>query len=435
MPGASAQTKAPKSGPAEPGSAARATAPHRMASPRPLPYHLAAATAVWTSSLAALPNLRSGSILFPPDLGSSNLAKRVEVLRADLAAVPTDAFAEALTRELRGRADRFLVGLETYRTHPYRRDLVDPPTVWEDGASRLLDFGAGADAGVGRSILVVPSLVNRHYVLDLDADSSLMRYLAARGLRPYLIDWGTPGPAEAGFALDDYIVRRLGGALDAVLARSGEAPVLLGYCMGGNLALALAALRPDAFAGLALLATPWDFHVEAASQAQALATAFEPVWPCFEDLGTVPVDLLQSLFAALDPQLVLRKFMAFSALDPASPEAARFVALEDWLNDGVALPTPVARDCILGWYGENRPARGDWTVAGLVIDPNALRLPAMVVVPAQDRIVPPASALALAEALPKAVLRRPALGHIGMIVGRRARRSVWGPLARWIEGF
>ncbi|MDA0702385.1 MAG: alpha/beta fold hydrolase [Proteobacteria bacterium] len=334
---------------------------------------------------------------------------------------------------MRGRADRFLTGLEAYRAHPYRRDLVDPPTVWEEGGSRLLDFGTGADAGGGRPILVVPSLVNRHYVLDLDADSSLMRYLAGRGLRPYLIDWGSPGPAEAGFALDDYIVRRLGGALDAVLSRSGEAPVLLGYCMGGNLALALAALRPGAFAGLALLATPWDFHAEAGTQAEALATAFEPAWPYFEDLGTVPVDLLQALFAALDPQLALRKFTAFAALDPASPEAARFVALEDWLNDGLALTTPVARDCILGWYGENRPARGEWTVAGMPIDPTVLRLPALVVVPAQDRIVPPASALALAEALPDATLRRPALGHIGMIVGRRARRSVWDPLARWIE--
>lgn len=427
MPGASAQTKAPKSGPAEPGGAARATARHRMAWPRPLPYHLTAATAVWTSSLAALPNWKSGSIPFPP-----GLAKRAEALRADLAAAPPDAFAAALTRELRSRADRFLTGLETYRAHPYRRDLADPPTVWEEGSSRLLDFGAGADSG--RPILVVPSLVNRHYVLDLDADSSLMRYLAARGLRPYLIDWGMPGLAEADFALDDYILRRLGGALDAVVARSGEPPVLLGYCMGGNLGLALATLRPDAFAGLALLATPWDFHAEAANQARALATAFEPVWPFFEHLGTVPVDLLQSLFAALDPQLALRKFTAFAALDPASPEAARFVALEDWLNDGVALTTPVARDCILGWYGENRPARGDWTVAGSVIEPKALRLPALVVVPAQDRIVPPTSALALAEALPKAVLHRPALGHIGMIVGRRARRSVWGPLARWIEG-
>jgi polyhydroxyalkanoate synthase subunit PhaC len=416
MPGASEQTRLPKGDPA--------TAPHRAIAPRPLPYHLGAATAIWSSSLAALPHWKNGSIPWPPEL-----APRAEALRAALAAASTDAFAEALGRELRGRAARFLAGLEGYRRHPYRRTLADPPTVWAEGASRLLDFGPEG----GRPVLVVPSLINRHYVLDLDADNSLMRHLAGRGLRPLLVDWGAPGPAEEGFDLDDYVAGRLGAALDAVMALAGAPPILLGYCMGGNLALALAALRPAEIAGLALLATPWDFHAEAADQARALAAAFEPAWPYFEDLGMVPVDLLQSLFAALDPQLALRKFTGFAGLDPGSREAARFVALEDWLNDGIALTAPVARACIMDWYGANRPAHGEWTVAGRVVDPGALPHPALVVVPAQDRIVPPGSALALASALPGAILRRPALGHIGMVVGRRARRSVWAPLARWIE--
>ena len=310
-----------------------------------------------------------------------------------------------------------------------RFTLTDPPVIWAAGSCRLLDFGPDG----GRPVLVVPSLVNRHYILDLDSRTSLMRYLAARGLRSFLVDWGAPGDEEAGFSLDDYIAGRLGAAVDAVLAAAGAPPVLLGYCMGGNLGLALAVHRPGDLAGLALLATPWDFHAEAAHQARALAAAFQPVWPYFKRLQTVPVDLLQSLFAALDPQLALRKFTAFARLDPDSPEAERFVALEDWLNDGVALTTPVARDCIMGWYGANSPARGEWSVAGRTVEPGALRLPALVVVPAQDRIVPPGSALALAEAMPQAVVRRPALGHIGMVVSLRARRSVWGPLARWIE--
>lgn len=400
------------------------TALHRMAAPRPLPYHLGAAMAVWTSSLAALPNWKNGSIPWPREL-----APRAEALRAALAAVPADAFAAVLALELRGRADLFLRGLERYRRHPYRRTLTDPPVIWAAGSCRLLDFGPDG----GRPVLVVPSLVNRHYILDLDSRTSLMRYLAARGLRSFLVDWGAPGDEEAGFSLDDYIAGRLGAALDAVLAAAGAPPVLLGYCMGGNLGLALAVHRPGDLAGLALLATPWDFHAEAAHQARALAAAFQPVWPYFKRLQTVPVDLLQSLFAALDPQLALRKFTAFARLDPDSPEAERFVALEDWLNDGVALTTPVARDCIMGWYGANSPARGEWSVAGRTVEPGALRLPALVVVPAQDRIVPPGSALALAEAMPQAVVRRPALGHIGMVVSLRARRSVWGPLARWIE--
>ena len=87
MPGASEQTRLPKGDPA--------TAPHRAIAPRPLPYHLGAATAIWSSSLAALPHWKNGSIPWPPEL-----APRAEALRAALAAASTDAFAEALGREL-----------------------------------------------------------------------------------------------------------------------------------------------------------------------------------------------------------------------------------------------------------------------------------------------------------------------------------------------
>jgi poly(3-hydroxyalkanoate) synthetase len=146
----------------------------------------------------------------------------------------------------------------------------------------------------------------------------------------------------------------------------------------------------------------------------------------------MPVDALQSLFAGVDPFQVLRKFLAFAGLDPASDKARLFVALEDWLNDGVPLAAPVARECLQGWYGENEPARRRWRVAGAAIDPDRVTLPTLVVVPDQDRIVPPASALALAKALPQARRLMPAAGHIGMVVGGSAKPKLWHPLADWM---
>src|SRR3546814_6860749 len=89
-------------------------------------------------------------------------------------------------------------------------------------------------------VLVVPSLINRAYVLDLTAERSLLRWLAAHGLRPLLLDWGRPGAEERDFTLTDYIAGRLERALDALRAEEAAPPVLLGYCMGGLLALGLA---------------------------------------------------------------------------------------------------------------------------------------------------------------------------------------------------
>jgi polyhydroxyalkanoate synthase len=139
------------------------------------------------------------------------------------------------------------------------------------------------------------------------------------------------------------------------------------------------------------------------------------------------------LFTGLDPQTAVRKFLAFARLDPASPRAETFVALEDWLNDGVPLAAGVARECLYGWYGANATVAGTWRIAGRPVDPGQVRLPALSVVPANDRIVPPGSSLALAEALARSETLRPPLGHIGMVASSRAREHAWEPLLAWLK--
>jgi polyhydroxyalkanoate synthase len=420
-------------------SGTAATGPAHRLGPRPLPLHLTAAALAWTSSLAALPLLRQGSPLWKAETARPSHAETAAQLRQSLAASDPEAFAEALGREARARAMALLDGILAYRRHPYRRNLPPAACVWAEGSTRLLDYGAiggqdadGHDADGSVPVLVVPSLVNRAYILDLDAETSLLRWLAGHGLRPYPVDWDRPGAAERGFTLTDYIAGRLEGALDAVRARHRTRPLVIGYCMGGNLALALALRRHDDIAGLALMATPWDFHAEADRSAALAVAAAAALSPSMDALGEMTIDAIQSLFASLDPLLVARKFINFAHLDPAGRKAVLFVALEDWLNDGVPLTAPVARECLIGWYGENTPARGHWRVAGRPVDPGALKMPSLCLIPAKDRIVPPASAAALGAAIPGAEVLQPPIGHIGMVVSGGAKERIWSPLAEWL---
>lgn len=391
--------------------------------PRPLPLHLAAAAASWTSGIAALPLSRSGSPGSRP-LWPEPLRRAAE----RLASLPPDAAGAALTREATRRAAAFLTGLERYIRHPYRRDLPAPPVLWRDGSARLLDYGPAG----GLPLLVVPSLVNRAYVLDLTPERSLLRFLSAQGLRPLLLEWDVPDAAERDFTLTDVILRRLEPALDAALAAAKGPVGLLGYCMGGTLVAALAARRPDDIAGIAFMAAPWDFHADAPHQAEIGRMAAAASLAVITSLGVLPVDGIQALFTTLDPLTALRKFSAFGRLDPESPEAARFVALEDWLNDGIPLPGPVALECLAGWYGENMPGRGRWRIDGAAVRPEEIRRPSLHLIPARDRIVPPASARALAERMPGAERIEPTLGHIGMVVAGGAEAQVWRPLAEWL---
>lgn len=403
--------------------------------PRPLPLHLLLAAASWSSSALAWPSLRSASqsALVAP---SPALQDRLAALRQAALALPPGALEAALPSALAERASRFLDGVEAYRRHPYRRALVDPPPVWQEGTTRLRDYGAlSPEALAGQPILCVPSLVNRAYILDLMEGQSLLRWLASPqegrpALRPFLVDWDAPGEAERRFTLTDYVCGRLEAALDRVLALTGQKPVLLGYCMGGLLALALALRRQEDLSGLILMATPWDFHAgdepgSARRQAEALARALPLQAPALDGLGELPVDMVQSLFTLLDPMTAVRKFQAFALMPPDSAKARAFVALEDWLNDGTALAAPVAREAIGLWYGQNTPAAGQWRIAGRVVDPSALRLPTLALVPQGDRIVPPGSAKALAAAIPGCELKVPPVGHIGMVVSGRAKEEVW----------
>ncbi|MFV3073105.1 alpha/beta fold hydrolase [Niveispirillum fermenti] len=337
---------------------------------------------------------------------------------------------------MRWRIDAFLKGVERYRHHPYQRDIEDAPTVWQEGATRLLEMGAR-----GRPVLFVPSLINRGYILDLSWRKSLLRWLAGEGggdseggggIRPFLLEWGYPQAAERGFTMSDVVAGRLVRALEVTCARVGGPVTLAGYCMGGLLALGAALRRPDLVSAYVAMAAPWDFHADDAAAAQRTAALVTPFDPVMRLLGELPVDGVQTLFATLDPLLALKKFSRFGTMDMAGDEADDFVALEDWLNDGVSLPAAIARECLTGWYGENTPGRGEWRIADMPVRPQSLACPSLVIVPARDRIVPPAAARALGTALPGATVWQPSLGHIGMIVSGGAKARIWAPLRDWL---
>jgi poly(3-hydroxyalkanoate) synthetase len=400
--------------------------------PRPLLLHLTLAMLRSANSAGAS---RSWSSVWP----AMNVLLQAGAPRAD---GPADARGESpaagpdLAALFQGAAARdaaLVRGIAAYRRHPARRQLVDPPVVWTEGETRLLDYGAALPPGAP-ALLFVPSLVNRAYVLDLTEDRSLMRWLARQRLRPFLVDWGWPGAAERGFSLTDYVAGRLERAMAAAAAVAGDRLVLAGYCMGGTLAVAAAQRRPDLLRALVLLAAPWDFH----AADPRVAAMSGRILPCLEPAmalsGTLSIDLLQTLFTLLDPDGVAAKYRAFARQDPASPRARLFVALEDWLADGVPLGAAVAREVLGGWYGANSPAQGAWRIAGLPVDPQALRLPTFVAAPARDRIVPPESAFSLAQAIPGAIWHQPGAGHVGMVAGSGAERALWRPLRDWVAG-
>lgn len=310
-------------------------------------------------------------------------------------------------------AARVLRGVAVY-VAARRAPAPDRPVVATCGRARLL--GAGDS---GAPVVLVPSLINPASVLDLDAERSLLGFLGANGRRAMLLDWGAPGADEAGLTIAGHVETLLLPLLEQI----GEPVHLIGYCLGGTMSLAAAQLGP--VRSLALLATPWHFDSYPEEARAALAALWRDNRPAVEALGLMPVELLQSAFWAIDPERTLAKYAALADRDSADHSVTAFAALEDWANDGAPLTAAAAADLFERMIDRDEPGRGQWRVGGVAIDPRRIAAPAMQLTATGDRIAPAATAARAIRATACAA------GHVGMIVGSRAKEQCWRPLLDW----
>ncbi len=317
----------------------------------------------------------------------------------------------------RERMAAVLAGVRAYQESKHKRPASKPSVAARAGASRLLDHG-----GHGPPVVLVPSLINAADVLDLAPGASLVEHLAANGFNPLVVDWGTPGPSEKPMSLDTLVTKRL----LPLIAKLGEPAHLVGYCLGGTLAAAAAQLAPPL--SLALIATPWVFAGYGADRRAGMAKLWAEIAPTAHATGVVPVDLLQPGFWDLDPERSVAKFERFAALVPAAREARHYVLVEDWVNSGPPIGVGAAQHIFERLYAADEPGHGTWTIDGQTIAPATLACPVLNIVSTTDRIVP-------AEAAPIAGMRIDvAAGHVGMMVGSRARELLYAPLTEWLEG-
>ena len=288
------------------------------------------------------------------------------------------------------------------------------------GATRLLHSYCAQNPAVYATVLV-PSLINPPHILDMGGDMSLMRYLAERGHDPWLVDWGTPTDGDRDLDLGGHITQRL----LPLVAQIDRPVILVGYCLGGT--LALAASQIAGAQAVATIASPWHFSSYPKEDRALIARIWAEAKPLCERLGYVPMEVLQSGFWALDTARTVRKYAAFADMEPGSEAHAAFLAVEDWANDGPPLTFAAARELFEDLYDADVPGTGGWAVGGETIDPGCLSCPSLSIRSMTDRIVPAAASPILNEG------HDSTLGHVGMIVSRRAPQQIWPRLSQWLS--
>lgn len=332
---------------------------------------------------------------------------------------PLPLFLEMLRRETAASPDRRAAALKGLRRYQEaRRPPPRPrgPVLDREGSTLLRDYGGPADA---LPIVFVPSLINPPDILDLDDDRSLLRWLAAQGHRVLMIDWAVPDDAARTLDLTGHVEKRL----LPLLMRLGRPAILVGYCLGGT--LALGAARAAGAAGVAAIAAPWRFS----GYGEPARTAARHLWTgaraACDGTGLVPMELFQALFWQLDPARTIAKFEGFAGRRGDPAETAAFLRLEDWANAGAPLSFAAAEHLFAWISGDDEPGGRRWLVVGEDVLPARLECPAVTFVSRSDRIVPLTTSAKMSD------VRMVNTGHVGMIIGRTSFETLWQPLQEW----
>jgi polyhydroxyalkanoate synthase len=318
---------------------------------------------------------------------------------------------------------RALVG-QTPRERVWARDKVQ---VWRYRQRRVTQ---------PTPLLLVMSLVTRTYIFDLLPGNSIVEKLLAAGFDVYLVDWGVPDELEAHNTVETYAAGYLPLAVEAVRDESRKEGVnVLGYCLGGLLALFALALDPELpIRNLALMATPVDFSRMGLPVSLIRAGRLEAD-NLIDHTGNVPAGVLLNAFRARNPTGEIVQYANLLENLWNDQYVRGYQALNQWIHDHIPFPGQTARQMIDLFVRRNLLVKGKLRLAGRRVSLKSVRVPVLVVMAEKDDVVPPAAAEPVAGLVGSRdveVLRVPA-GHVALVTGRIADRLTIPGILDWLE--
>jgi polyhydroxyalkanoate synthase len=323
--------------------------------------------------------------------------------------------------------------------------------VFENELMQLIEYKPLTAKVHEKPMLFVPPCINKYYILDLQPDNSLIRYLVTQGHRMFVISWRNPDASLVDQTWDDYIAQGPIAAIRAVQAIGGSAQIdVMGFCIGGTIvstALAvLAAKGEHPAASLSLLTSMLDFSNtgvldvfidEAQVQLrEATIGADAPQGP-----GLLKGQELATTFSFLRPNDLVWNYVVGNYLKGDKPPPFDLLY---WNGDSTNLPGPMFCWYLRHTYLQNDLRQpGKLTVCGQKVDLGKITAPVFVYASREDHIVPWDAAFESTKILKGNKVRfvLGASGHIAGVINPPAakKRSHWvdgkpgGSAAQWIE--
>src|SRR6185437_7694588 len=201
-------------------------------------------------------------------------------------------------------------------------------------------------------VLVIYAFINRHYILDLLPEVSVVRRLLYQGLDMFATDWGTPSAYDRTLTIGHFVNKYIDRSVDLIrkITKSDKIS-LLGYCWGGDLALMYSALHPEKVKNLITIATPGDFDLDNSLLSVWTKSINEDY--ILDAFGNVPGILLNSAFNIRRPIEYSHKYFHFFEQPHDLESIVEFFATETWLNDSPPIIGEIYREFVEYCYKQN----------------------------------------------------------------------------------
>jgi polyhydroxyalkanoate synthase len=383
------------------------------------------------------------------------LRRSLGEIEGELGKLPADAFAIDFgplaaawgrvaggqgTEADRGMVRRFVDALSVklrygpeYYADPERVPVRPTPRhrVHQQGRFDLFRYESTVEQS-GPPVLIVYSLINRSYILDLAEDVSVVRHFLDRGLDVFMIEWNGAQSGDESLGLAD-LVAGIGGCVDAIEEQTGAPRVsLFGHCIGGTLAAMYAALHPDRVERLLTLTAPFQAPAEGVVSAAVDPAVFD-VDSVVERHGHMPAKLIRYTFMTLKPWYEALKWKMF--VQGLSDEGAmtRFSVVDKWANDNVDIPARVFAEYVRGVFQSDDLVAGRLQIGGRAVDLSAITCPVLDIAAEGDWIAPADSARPLAEQAPEGRFELIPGGHLSLILDPRMHDR-WSLLSDFLLG-
>lgn len=296
-------------------------------------------------------------------------------------------------------------------------------------------------------LVLVPPLGVFAWIFDLMADRSMARYFLAHGFDVYLIDWGVPRQGDQDISLEHYVVDWFPRALRAIREHSGSEQLsMLGYCMGGLLALLyLASSRDDKVANLVTIASPIDMHKMGFVGGFYRAVA-KPAWAIRKLTGVqidrmqrnlfhVPGKRLSFMFKMTNPVGTVSSYLELVRNLADDEYVSRYMTMNEWFTNMPDYPGATVQEVIrkLGLY--NRLARGRIRIGRAEADFRDIGCALLSFAGDNDKIVPILSAQAILEVVGSVDKEFHVVpgGHAGVFTGGKAAHTTWAISKDWLS--